>query len=76
MLRIMINIFLILIIALYSNYLIIKNKKYKELEYEVKEYRKIRRKLNKWRYSYNKMIEILDNGVYRLKKIQMKKSDK
>jgi hypothetical protein len=45
--------------------------KYKVLEDEVKEYRKIKRKLNKWRFSQNKIIEILDNGIYRLKKLRL-----
>ena len=45
--------------------------KYKILEKEVKEYRKIKRKLNKWRFSQNKIIEILDNGIYRLKKLRL-----
>ena len=30
----------------------------------------MKRKLNKWRYSKCKMIEILDNSIYKLKKIR------
>ena len=47
--------------------------KCKKLEYEVIEYRKIKRKMNKWRLSQNKIIEILDNGIYRLKQLRLKR---
>ena len=47
--------------------------KYKVLEDEVKEYRKIKRKLNKWRFSQDKIIEILDNGICRLKQLRLNK---
>jgi hypothetical protein len=47
--------------------------KYDKLEDEIKEHRKINRKLNKWRNSHNKIIDILDNGKYRLRMLRDKK---
>jgi hypothetical protein len=65
-------IYAIISLSLINIYLIkYKYSKYKILEKEVKEYRKIKRKLNKWRFSQNKIIEILDNGIYRLKKLRL-----
>ena len=57
----------------YRKLLKIEYSKYNELKEEVKEYRKIKRKLNKWRFSQNKIIEILDNGIYRLKQLRLNK---
>jgi hypothetical protein len=68
----MLIIYFIISITLYNFYLDqYKYCKYKVLEDEVKEYRKMKRKLNKWRYSKFKMIEILDNSIYKLKKIRL-----
>jgi hypothetical protein len=53
-----------------------KMKKYHELEREVIEYRKIKRKMNKWRISQQKIIEILDNGLIRLKELRIKRKIK
>ena len=64
---------------LYYNYekkLKIEYKKYKELEDEVKEYRKIKRKLNKCRLSREKIINILDNGIIKLKELRLKRKNK
>jgi len=47
--------------------------KKRQLEGEVKEFRKIKRKLNKWRNSQDKIIEILDNGLLRLKQLRLKR---
>ena len=70
----MLFIFAIISLSLVNIYLIkFKYSKYKLLEGEVKEYRKIKRKLNRWRFSQDKIIEILDNGIYRLKKLRLNK---
>jgi hypothetical protein len=66
----MIIYFLIFIIIFYGGYI---ENKYNKLNYEVKEHRKINRKLNKWRYSHSKIIDILDNGKYRLRRLRVKK---
>jgi len=47
--------------------------KKRQLEGEVKEFRKIKRKLNKWRNSQDKIKEILDNGLLRLKQLRLKR---
>ena len=49
------------------------NKRCFELECEVKEYRKIKRKMNKWRTSQEKIIEILDNGLRRLRDLRLRR---
>lgn len=68
----MLILYFIISVTLYSFYLDqYKYYKYKVLEDEVIEYRKMKRKLNKWRYSKFKMIEILDNSIYKLKKIRL-----
>jgi len=68
----MLLVFVIISVSLFNLYLDeFKYSKYKVLEEEVKEYRKMKRKLNKWRFSQIKMIEILDNGIYRLKKMRL-----
>lgn len=74
----MIFIFIIVSLGLFNIFISNKllkfnNNKYLELEGEVKEYRKIKRKMNKWRYSQDKIIEILDNGLYRLKQLRLKR---
>jgi len=48
----MIIYFLIFIVVFYGGYI---ENKYNKLNYEVKEHRKINRKLNKWRYSNSKI---------------------
>jgi hypothetical protein len=77
----MIFVFIIISIALVNLYyskrlLRIENNKCKELEGEVKEYRKIKRKLNKWRQSQDKIIQILDNGLLRLRDLRLKRLEK
>jgi hypothetical protein len=72
----MLYIFVIISLSLmniynYSRLVNIEYYKYKVLEEEVKEYRKIKRKLNKWRFSQDKIIEILDKGIYRLKQLRL-----
>jgi cell fate (sporulation/competence/biofilm development) regulator YlbF (YheA/YmcA/DUF963 family) len=70
----MLLVFVIISVSLFNFYLDeYKYYKYKILEDEVKEYRKMKRKLNKWRSSQDKIIEILDNGIYRLKLLRLNK---
>jgi hypothetical protein len=70
----MLLVFVIISVSLFNFYLDeYKYYKYKVLENEVKEYRKIKRKLNKWRSSQDKIIEILDNGIFRLKQLRLNK---
>lgn len=54
----------------------IESDKCKELESEVIEYRKIKRKMNKWRQSQDKIIQILDNGLIRLRDLRLKRIEK
>lgn len=72
----------VLIFFTVFNYLFLTNYYYNtriycnKIEKELIEYRKIKRKLNRWRFSQEKFIEILDNGISRLKKIRLiKKND-
>jgi len=76
----MIFVFIIISLALvnFFNYkrLWIEFEKCKELEGEVKEYRKIKRKMNKWRQSQDKIIQILDNGLLRLRELRLRRLEK
>lgn len=77
----MIFVFVIISFALLNIYiskrlLKIENDKCKELESEVIEYRKIKRKMNKWRQSQDKIIQILDNGILRLRDLRLRRINK
>lgn len=77
----MIFVFFIISLALINIYiskrlLKIESDKCKELECEVIEYRKIKRKMNKWRQSQDKIIQILDNGLLRLRDLRLKRMEK
>jgi len=76
----MIFVFIIISLAFvnFFNYkrLKMESDKCNELESEVIEYRKIKRKMNKWRQSQDKIIQILDNGLIRLRELRLKRIEK
>jgi len=71
-------VFLIIFIAIvniynYRRLIKIEANKCLELENEVKEYRLIKRKMNRWRNSQDKIIEILDRGLIRLRELRLRR---
>jgi len=68
-------IFFIAFVNIYNYYkwMKLEAKKFKELKDEVKEYRLIKRKMNRWRNSQDKIIEILDRGLERLRELRLRR---